>query len=323
MRLRRRRSLSSISTLIPKIGSRRGLESSEPLKGQLWTRSERSLREPDVHWSLRAIALTAAVAEIALLGWLWFGPALAVRTVTVAGAQHLTNEQVAKAAGLANTQSVLSVDGGADREHLLAQIWVQNATVEPQISGSVLVTITEWRPVAVYHSGKATTLYLMSDQAAILGPASSGGGLVDVQGPSGPDPKIGDRPIDQALLTAMVNMQRIIPTLLGQQIAGFIFDSCGDLTLLAKRGWKVYFGRVLTPEEFTSLADKVAALKAIAGGKNVNYNSSDLEYVNVMNPAEPAVGYRSALHPPSPSPSPGATPRPSPSPIPSPSPLCK
>jgi POTRA domain, FtsQ-type len=312
----------SISALIPKIGSRRGLESSEPLKGQLWTRSERALREPDVHWSLRAIAVTAAVAEIALLGWLWFGPALAVRTVTVAGAQHLTSEQIAAAAGLTNAVSVLSVDGEADREHLLAQTWVQNATVEPQISGSVLVTITEWRPVAVYHAGKATTLYLMSDQAAVLGPTSHGGGLVDVQGPSGPDPRVGERPIDQALLTAMVNMQRIFPTLLGQQITGFIFDSCGDLTLVSKRGWKVYFGRVLTPEEFTSLADKVAALKAIAGRGNVNYNSTDLEYVNVMNPAEPAVGLRSA-HPPSPSPSPGATPRPSPSPIPSPSPLCK
>jgi cell division septal protein FtsQ len=307
---------------VPRIGSRRGLEASEPLKGQLWTRSERSLREPDVHWSLRALALTAAVAEVALLSWLWFGPALSVRTVTVAGALHLTSAQVANAAGLANAGSVLSVDGDADRRHLLGQTWVQNATVEPQLTGSVVVTITEWQPVAVYHAGKATTLYLMSDQAAILGAAASAGGLVDVQGPSGPDPKIGERPIDQALLTAMVNMRRIFPSLLGQQVAGFIFDSCGDLTLVAKRGWKVYFGRVLTPEEFTTLADKVAALKAITGRGNVNYNSADLDYVNVMNPTEPAVGFHA---PPaaSPSPSPGATPRPSPSPVPSPTPLCK
>jgi hypothetical protein len=163
----------------------------------------------------------------------------------------------------------------------------------------------------------------MSDQAAVLGAASSAGGLVDVQGPAGPEPKVGERPIDQALLTAMVNIQRIFPTLIGQQVAGFIFDSCGDLTLVAKRGWKVYFGRVLTPEEFKTLEDKVAALKAINGHGNVNYNSADLEYVNVMNPAEPAVGFHSSLHPPSPSPSPGATPRPSPSPSPTPAVLCK
>jgi hypothetical protein len=163
----------------------------------------------------------------------------------------------------------------------------------------------------------------MSDQAAILGSAASTSGLVDVQGPSGAEPRVGERPIDQALLTAIVNMQRIFPVLLGQQVAGFIFDSCGDLTLVSKRGWKVYFGRVLTPEEFKTLADKVAALKAISGHGNVNYNSADLEYVNVMNPAEPAVGFHSSLHPPSPTPSPGATPRPSPSPSPTPAVLCK
>jgi hypothetical protein len=77
---------------------------------------------------------------------------------------------------------------------------------------------------------------------------------------------------------------------------------------------------VLTPEEFASLHDKLAALKAIAANRNVNFNSVDLQYVNVMNPAEPAVAYKP--HPtPSPSPSPGASPRPSPSPT--PAPVCK
>jgi cell division protein FtsQ len=299
---------------------RRGLEATEPLKGQLWTRSERSLKEPDVHWSLRALALTAAVVECALLAWLWFGPALSVRTVNVTGALHMTSAQVAAAAGIFDGASVLSVDGVADRQRLLSQIWVRSVTVEPQLPGSVLVMISEWQPVAVYHAGKNPGLFLLSDQAVVLGPASSSVGLVDVQGPGGPDPKTGERPIDQALLTAVVNMQRILPALIGQQVAGFIFDSCGDLTLVAKRGWKVYFGRVLTPEEFKTLADKVAALKAIGGRGNLNYNSADLEYVNVMNPTEPAVGFHST-HPPSPSPSPGATPRPSPSP--SPAPLCK
>ena len=325
MKLRRRRSfIPRLSWLprikwLPRIRLRRGLEASEPLKGQLWTRSERSLREPDVHWSLRAVAATAAVLEVALLGWLWFGPALAMRTVNVAGAQHLTSLQVAEAAGLANGGSVLSVDGEADRQHLLAQTWVQAAKVVPQLSGSVEVTITEWQPVAVYHAGKNPTLFLMSDQAVVLGSTAAVVGLVDVQGPGGADPKVGEHPIDQALLVAMVNMQRGFPALLGQQVAGFIFDSCGDLTLVSKRGWKVYFGRVLTPEEFKALNDKVAALKAIAGRGNVNYNSADLEYVNVMNPTEPAVSLRSA-HP-TPTPSPGATPRPSPSP--SPAPTCK
>jgi cell division septal protein FtsQ len=304
VRFKRRRSL------LPRISWRRGLESSEPLKGQLWTRSERALREPDVHWSLRALAATASVAECALLAWLWFGPALAVQTVNVSGAVHLTSAQVAEAAGLANSASVLSVDAEADRKRLLGMTWVRTASIEPQLSRSVVVVISEWQPVAVYHSGKGSNLYLLSDQAMVLGSVSSAGTLVDVQGPSGPDPKVGARALDETLLTALVNLQRIFPALLGQRVAGFIIDSCGDLTLVAKKGWKVYFGRVLTPEEFGTLRDKVAALKAIAGHGNVDYNSTNLDYVNVMNPTEPAVGLRSTNK---------ASPRPSPSPV----PICK
>jgi cell division septal protein FtsQ len=310
--------------MLPRIG-RRGLEASEPLKGQLWTRSEKSLQAPDVHWARRAAALLVATALSTLLGWLWFGPPLSVRTVDVTGAQHLTSAQVAQMAGLIGGGSVLSVDAQADRNKLLNQTWVQAATVIPQLPGSVLIEISEWQPVAVYHSGNNTSLFLMSDQAVILASAPSTAGLVEVQGPSGADPKVGQHPIEQVLLTAMVNMQRGFPALLGQQVSGFIFDSCGNLTLIAKKGWKVYFGRVLTPEEFVTLHDKVAALKAIQGRGNVNYNSTDLEYVNVMNPAEPAVGFKSRLNPPTPSPSPGASPRPkpSPSPLPSPTPTCR
>jgi hypothetical protein len=123
--------------------------------------------------------------------------------------------------------------------------------------------------------------------------------------------------IDPTLLTALVNIQRGFPGLIGQEVSGFVFDSCGNLTLISKRGWKVYFGRVLTPEELAILHDKLAALKAIAGHGNVDYNSVDLSYVNVMNPAQPAAGY--IVHAsPSPSPSPGA-----PQPSPSPAPICK
>lgn len=307
MRLRRRRSLR------PRINWRQDIESSDQVKGHLWTRSERSLRPPDVPWALRALAVAAAVLEGAVLGWLWFGPALAVRNVNVVGAQHLTNAQVLADAGLFEGVSVLSVDGQVDRQRLLNQTWVRAATVDPQLPGTIVVHISEWQPVAAYHAGKSAKLLLLSNQAVVLGPATSAGPLVDVQGPTGPDPRVGDRPLDSVLLTALVNIQRGLPLLVGQEVAGFIFDSCGDLTLVSKRGWKVYFGRVLTPEEFVTLRDKLAALKAIAGKGNVDYSSIDLDYVNVMNPSEPAVGYHSTA-PATPSPSPGASPSASPAP---------
>ncbi|TAN32124.1 FtsQ-type POTRA domain-containing protein [bacterium] len=307
MKFRRRRSL------MPRIDWRRSLEPSGPLKGQLWTRSEKALREPDVRWAWRGLAVGAAVAEAALLAWLWFGPALSVRAVEVAGAHHMTRAEVARVLGLGEGRSVLAVDGEADRQRLLDQTWVRTASVEPRLPGTILIQISEWQPVAAYHAGKSSKLFLLSSQAVVLGPASAAGALVDVQGPGGADPKAGARPLDPLLLTALVNIQRELPSLIGQEVGGFTFDSCGVLTLEAKRGWKVYFGRVLTPEEFASLHDKLAALKAINGNGNVDYNSSDLAYVNVMNPAEPAVAYKSREAA-APSPSPGTTSPPSPSP---------
>ncbi len=299
------------SSILPRAPWPNGLERTEPLRGQLWTRSERALKEPDVHWAWRTLAAAIAGAEMALLVWLWFGPALSVHTARVIGAHHLTTSQIAQAAGLTRNGSVISVDGVSAEQRLQAQVWVRAATVQPQLPGTVVVQVSEWQPVAVYHAGPSKKLFLMSSQAVVLGPSPNAAGLVDVQGPAGNDPRVGDRALNPQLLTALVNMQRGFPTLVGQDVAGFIFDSCGNLTLIARRGWKVYFGRVLTPEEFATLHDKLTALKAISGNGNVDYSSPDLDYVNVMNPSEPAVGLKSRA-PAVPSPAPGASPSASP-----------
>jgi cell division protein FtsQ len=290
------------------------LDRNEPLRGQLPVRPERPPREPEVRRLWRGLAAVAAMVEIALLAWLWFGPALAVRSVQVIGSRHLTPGQVAGYAGVQVGGSVLAVDGTSAQQRLEDQVWVRTATVQPQLTGTVLVQVSEWQPIAVYHAGSSKKLFLLSTQAVVLGAAPNAGGLIDVQGPAASDPRPGDRVLDPQLLTALVNIERAMPSLVGQDVAGFVFDSCGDLTLVAKRGWRVYFGRVLTPEEFASLHDKLNALKAIAGNGNVDYSSADLEYVNVMNPAEPAVGYRSREPAPA-TPAPGApasTPSPDP-----------
>lgn len=288
-----------------------GHDRTEPLGGQVWARPDKPQREPDAPWTSRVVAGLVAVLELVVLGWLWFGPALAVRTVEVSGARHLSASQVSAAAGLQGAASIISIDAQSAQQRLLDQVWVRTATVQPQFPGTVVVQVSEWQPIAVFHAGPSSKLFLLSSQAIVLGPTTNSAGLVIVQGPAGADPHVGDRALDPQLLTALVNMQRAMPTLVGQDVASFIFDSCGDLTMVAKRGWKVYFGRVLTPEEFAALRDKLTALKAISGNGNVDYGSADLDYVNVMNPSEPAVGYRSREPAPA-SPSPGATPAPTP-----------
>ncbi|TMF94648.1 MAG: FtsQ-type POTRA domain-containing protein [Chloroflexi bacterium] len=194
MKFRRRRSV------LPRVPWPNGLERTEPLRGQLWTRSERALKEPDVSWRWRGLAAAAAVAEIALVAWLWVGPAVAVRTVEVTGAHHMTARQVAGAAGVSGGGSIISIDGQSAEQRLLSQVWIRAATVQPQLPGTVIVQVSEWQPVAVYHAGKSTKLFLMSSQAVILGPTATAAGLVDVQGPAGNDPRVGDHPLDHQFL---------------------------------------------------------------------------------------------------------------------------
>src|SRR5258708_35284588 len=92
MKFRRRRSL------MPRVDWRGGLEHTEPLKGQLWTRSEQALREPDVNWTWRGLAVGAAVGESALLAGLWFRPAPGGPAIDVVGAQSMAQGQGARAA---------------------------------------------------------------------------------------------------------------------------------------------------------------------------------------------------------------------------------
>jgi cell division septal protein FtsQ len=308
------------SSRFPSINWGERIDRAEPLKGQLWTRSEKALKEPDVHWSRRAAAGAVAMLAAVLLGWLAFGPAFGIHDIVVAGAQHLTAQQVLDASGIDPNGSMLAVDPIAAEQRLLQQTWIRAADVRPSLDGTLVLTVSEWQPVAAYHSGPTGAMFLLSDQAVVLGPAPTVKGLTNIQGPDGSDPRPGDRALDPELLVALVNIQHGLPALIGQSVATFIVDSCGNLTMVSTRGWKVYFGRVLTPEEFDSLRDKLAALKAIAG--RVNYNSSDLLYINVENPAEPAAGFKPKATP-SPSPSPGAHPSPSPSPSPSPVPTCR
>lgn len=260
--------------------------------------------------SLELIVLVTALA----------GPMFRVRHVEVTGVRRLSAAQVISTAGLRQPGSIFTVDPRTIRHRLDTSTWVRYSTVSTVLPDRVTVHVEEWQPVATFHAGSGAR-YFVSEQAVALGPTGekdSGDGLLDIDGPPGSEPRPGRRALDQRLLTALVNIQRALPQLIGQEARAFAIDGCGNVTLLSARGWRAQFGRVLTDEEFATLHDKVAALKAVA--PSVDYNSPDLDTVNVMNPA--AVGVRTK---PKPSPSvlpagrqAGARPTPAASPVSSP-----
>jgi cell division septal protein FtsQ len=321
--MRRRRSARSSRPDWRSIHERR-----HPLAGPswFWGNPGPARREVDGgrRWR-RVLAAGVGVLEIALIGALLLGPLFKVRDVGVRGTHSLSSDQVLALAGLGSSGSIFAVDPGAVERRLGASPWIRTASVSAGLPDRVTIQVEEWQPAAVYQPGGGRSWYL-SDQAVALGPVEQGadtGGLVEIKGPSG-KPSPGQQVLDVKLLVALANIQRALPDILGQQVSSFQLDSCGNLTMTAGRGWKAQFGRVLTPEEFASLKEKVAALKAVSA--RVNYDNPDLDYVNVMNPGQVAVMTRSAERSlsaaarPSPTPTPASTPAPGPSPGPSPTP---
>jgi hypothetical protein len=249
------------------------------------------------------------VGEIALVVVLLQGPLFRVRDVQVRGTQRLSADQVLAAAGVGEGGSVFAVDPGAVERRLESSPWVRTATVTTRLPDAMTIRVEEWRPVAVYEPSRGRPWYL-SDQGVALGPVRPGTpsqGLLEVKGLGAKAPGQGQQVLDVRLLVALVNIQRALPDILGQEVRWFQVDTCGNLTMVAGRGWKAQFGRVLTPEEFASLKDKVAALKAVSA--KVSYDDPDLDYVNVMNPTQVAVMTRSAERSAS-----AAKPRPTPTP---------
>lgn len=311
MRFRRRRSSflprpawrpvpRSLRGPAPGPGARHG--SLPTLTGQTWFRSQRIPRgggrsvDAGVRWR-RTAAAVLAVAELILLVVALAAPTFSVRHVEVLGTRRLTPQQVTAAAGLQHPGSIFAVDPSSIRRRLAGSTWVRSSTVSTTLPDRVTLRVDEWQPVAIFHAGAGTPYYL-SSQAVALGRVEDGdarGGLVDIEGPGGADPRAGKRALDPQLLTALVNIERALPRLIGQEARAFTIDSCGNVTLQSARGWRAQFGRVLTPEEFATLQPKVAALRAVA--PEVDYNSADLETVNVMNPAAVAVHVKSKPSP--------------------------
>jgi cell division septal protein FtsQ len=271
-------------------------------------REERAHRRARRLGSL-ALATLALAAFVALL----VAPAFHIRQIDVSGNQRMTAGQVVAAAGLQHPGSVFQVDPGATERRLMATTWVRAASVTAQLPDRVSIHVDEWQPAATYRAGGGRIWYL-SDEAVVLGPAEAGtDGLLEVDGPASPRPQAGRAPMDRTLLVALVNIQRGLPDLIGQDVRSFTIDSCGNLTMNAAGGWKAQFGRVNTPEELATLQGKVASLKALAASGGVDF--AHIGYVNLMNPNAVAV--------PLPSPparagraSPSQSPLPSPTPAP-------
>lgn len=296
-------------------------ESRKPLLGREWSRSaaadgglEESRPRRDKPFR-RSLAVLLALLEVGLLGYAVSGPWFSVRSISVTGLHHQDQAAVIAAAGLQRPGSLLVVDGDTIRRKLARLPWVRSSSAEPLLPNRILITIEEWKPVAVYQAGTGGRSAYVSELGVVLAEGKPDAQLVGVVGPVGSALKPGEKVIDPQLLHALVAIQGSLPGIFGQSVTAFQLDCRGNLTLTTNLGVRIIFGRVLTPEEFASLKDKLSALKSIASDPAAT--AANVEYVNLENPLAPAVKVKGATPPPGPSPAPGSSPRApsSPSPV--------
>jgi hypothetical protein len=241
-----------------------------------------------------------------LLGWLLNAPLFASRDVEVAGANRVSRADVVAAAQLERPGPVFALQPGDIRQRLVKLPWVRDARARVELPDRVVVEVTEWQPVAMMRAGAGGEPRLLNERGVVLGAAAAGDRPLEVVGPAGRPKQLGERALDPELLATMIAIQGRFPEIVqGEQVTRYEVDGCGNLVLDTKRGWKVYFGRLLTAEEFAGVKDKLSALRSVAVGAPVEMRAADLEYVNVMNPSLPALHRRSDRAP-APAPAPTA-----------------
>ncbi len=134
-----------------------------PSRWRLLLRRQRRLARP-LAWSIAAVVLLASAAALvrtlqpansvaSLRERITAGTSLLVRDIVIEG-RSLTPEGMLRAAlGVSKGDKLLGFSLEAARARIERLTWVQRATVERRLPGTIVVQITERRPFAVWQTG--------------------------------------------------------------------------------------------------------------------------------------------------------------------------
>jgi len=134
-----------------------------PSRWRLLLRRQRRLARP-LAWSVAALVLLGGIASLvrtlqpvnsvaSLRERLTAGTGLLVREIVIEG-RSLTPEGMLRAAlGVSRGDKLLGFSLEAARSRIERLTWVQHATVERRLPGTIVVQITERRPYAVWQTG--------------------------------------------------------------------------------------------------------------------------------------------------------------------------
>jgi cell division protein FtsQ len=220
---------------------------------------------------LAAIAVVAVIA-LAVAAWaLTYTPVFAARHIRVQGIETLRPDAVRALAGVDGSTNVWHVDTEAIVGRLLSDPWIAAASVRRDLPDTLVLAVTERRPVAVV-SAMGETSILASDATILQAAGGVPPDLPTMHAALGA-PDDTQRQAAASLLTALdpVVEQRVTDVTVGQD---------GAVTLTLRDGVMVDAG---APGEETAKADALRAILrwAASGGRA-------LTAVDVSAPSAPA-----------------------------------
>jgi len=139
-------------------------------KGKISTMNRRNLRSLKRRRERRRFLLTMVslllVASAGCATYLLIKHYLLVKEIVVIGNQHLRNEEIGSLIKIRKNDALFGHAGKEIYKELLKSPWIKDAIVRKELSGKVIIRITEAVPVAILNLSEKA--YLVDKEGAIL-----------------------------------------------------------------------------------------------------------------------------------------------------------
>ena len=317
----------------PRITRRFTVPEEEPLRRSDRRRVHRSATPrapryaPRSGVSRRRTAVVLLAAQLVALVVILAFPAFRASSVVVQGNRLIARSTILAAAQISHSQSLFTLDGEQVRQRIEKLPWVRSATVETDLPDTVRITVREWTPVLLLHRGAAQLAIADSGDVLDLG-------RTPVPAPPGVPLLVDSRPllaaarsggvadaIDSTLVRTLVITAQRFPDVFGVAVNHFEWQPDGLFAIVTTAGWRAILGYMVSDADVASVPDQLTALLSLKG--KLNFAKPTYGYIDLENPATPAVGGKPAAPDPAPA-TPGhataATPAPTPTPKPTPTP---
>jgi cell division protein FtsQ len=163
---------------------------------------------------LRTGALVAAVVLI-LVGCvaLYNSPLFTIRTVEVAGVQHVTAEQIRALARVPADATLIRFPADAVAQRVGTDPWIASVTVSRVFPSGMRIRVVERVPIAIVDAGASMWLVDVTGSVIATPSADASGTLPVIMDVPGLDLKPGRRTVSEPLLNAIKVLAGISPGL--------------------------------------------------------------------------------------------------------------